>query len=232
MPDDVVFVAEIPHTAAGKIKKTALREQFADYRCRRTSDWGDRPAGFSRVARALGKRVAGEDGGISGTADDAGRGLDAPDRRVRANAVDHGRFRASLRAARNAGVLLGSGRCGRHCLCRLGLGGHRFRALLEQRGPWRRRSWRRRGARSARSVAVSCRRLPRADASGACRCFDRCGRSARPDTRGSRARRRDEPGRADLVRRCCFPDESLSDRHRPPLRSAVRPGARNRRSRC
>ena len=31
MPDDVVFVAEIPHTAAGKIRKTALREEFADY---------------------------------------------------------------------------------------------------------------------------------------------------------------------------------------------------------
>jgi fatty-acyl-CoA synthase len=32
MPDDVVFVEEIPHTAAGKIKKTALRDQFRDYR--------------------------------------------------------------------------------------------------------------------------------------------------------------------------------------------------------
>ncbi|MBT8079806.1 MAG: long-chain-fatty-acid--CoA ligase, partial [Gammaproteobacteria bacterium] len=32
VPDDVVFVDEIPHTATGKIKKTALREQFADYR--------------------------------------------------------------------------------------------------------------------------------------------------------------------------------------------------------
>ena len=32
MPDDVVFVAEIPHTATGKILKTALREQFKDYR--------------------------------------------------------------------------------------------------------------------------------------------------------------------------------------------------------
>jgi len=30
-PDDVVFVDEIPHTATGKIKKVALREQFADY---------------------------------------------------------------------------------------------------------------------------------------------------------------------------------------------------------
>ena len=31
LPDDVVFVDEIPHTATGKIKKIALREQFADY---------------------------------------------------------------------------------------------------------------------------------------------------------------------------------------------------------
>ena len=31
MPDDVVFVAEIPHTATGKIQKMALREQFKDY---------------------------------------------------------------------------------------------------------------------------------------------------------------------------------------------------------
>ena len=31
MPDDVVFVNEIPHTATGKIQKLTLREQFADY---------------------------------------------------------------------------------------------------------------------------------------------------------------------------------------------------------
>lgn len=31
MPDDVVFVDEIPHTATGKIQKLALREQFANY---------------------------------------------------------------------------------------------------------------------------------------------------------------------------------------------------------
>ncbi|MGL4637834.1 MAG: long-chain-fatty-acid--CoA ligase [Beijerinckiaceae bacterium] len=31
MPDDVVFVAEIPHTSTGKIQKTTLREQFAAY---------------------------------------------------------------------------------------------------------------------------------------------------------------------------------------------------------
>ena len=31
MPDDVAFVAEIPHSATGKVMKTALREQFRDY---------------------------------------------------------------------------------------------------------------------------------------------------------------------------------------------------------
>jgi fatty-acyl-CoA synthase len=31
MPDDVVFVAEIPHTATGKIQKTTLRDQFRGY---------------------------------------------------------------------------------------------------------------------------------------------------------------------------------------------------------
>jgi fatty-acyl-CoA synthase len=32
MPDDVVFVDEIPHTATGKILKTELRNRFKDYR--------------------------------------------------------------------------------------------------------------------------------------------------------------------------------------------------------
>jgi fatty-acyl-CoA synthase len=32
MPDDVVFVDEIPHTATGKIQKTVLRDRFRDYR--------------------------------------------------------------------------------------------------------------------------------------------------------------------------------------------------------
>jgi 3-(methylthio)propionyl---CoA ligase len=31
LPDDVVFVEDIPHTATGKIKKVELRKQFADY---------------------------------------------------------------------------------------------------------------------------------------------------------------------------------------------------------
>ena len=31
MPDDVAFVAEIPHTATGKIQKTVLREKFEDF---------------------------------------------------------------------------------------------------------------------------------------------------------------------------------------------------------
>jgi fatty-acyl-CoA synthase len=32
LPDDVVFVPEIPHTSTGKIQKTALREMFRDHR--------------------------------------------------------------------------------------------------------------------------------------------------------------------------------------------------------
>ena len=31
MPDEVVFVDEIPHTATGKILKTVLRERFKDF---------------------------------------------------------------------------------------------------------------------------------------------------------------------------------------------------------
>ena len=31
MPDDIVFVKAIPHTATGKILKTALRDQFKDH---------------------------------------------------------------------------------------------------------------------------------------------------------------------------------------------------------
>ena len=32
MPDDVVFIDEIPHTATGKIQKLALREKFKGYK--------------------------------------------------------------------------------------------------------------------------------------------------------------------------------------------------------
>src|SRR5688572_12293179 len=32
LPDDVVFVRDLPHTATGKLHKAALREQFRDYR--------------------------------------------------------------------------------------------------------------------------------------------------------------------------------------------------------
>jgi acyl-CoA synthetase (AMP-forming)/AMP-acid ligase II len=32
IPDDVVFVAELPHTATGKLSKLTLRQQFKDYR--------------------------------------------------------------------------------------------------------------------------------------------------------------------------------------------------------
>jgi fatty-acyl-CoA synthase len=31
LPDDVVFVDAIPHTATGKILKTQLRERFRDF---------------------------------------------------------------------------------------------------------------------------------------------------------------------------------------------------------
>ena len=31
-PDDVAFVDDIPHTAAGKINKLALRQRFKDYK--------------------------------------------------------------------------------------------------------------------------------------------------------------------------------------------------------
>ena len=31
LPDDVVYVDEIPHTATGKIQKTELRKRFRDY---------------------------------------------------------------------------------------------------------------------------------------------------------------------------------------------------------
>jgi fatty-acyl-CoA synthase len=32
MPDDVVFVAELPHTATGKLSKLTLRQQMSSYR--------------------------------------------------------------------------------------------------------------------------------------------------------------------------------------------------------
>ncbi|MEO8144437.1 MAG: long-chain fatty acid--CoA ligase, partial [Betaproteobacteria bacterium] len=32
MPEDVVFVAELPHTATGKLSKLTLRQQFKDYK--------------------------------------------------------------------------------------------------------------------------------------------------------------------------------------------------------
>ncbi len=38
LPDDVVFVDELPHTATGKLLKTKLRQDFKDYRLPTTSD--------------------------------------------------------------------------------------------------------------------------------------------------------------------------------------------------
>jgi 3-(methylthio)propionyl---CoA ligase len=37
MPDDVVFVSELPHTATGKLSKLTLRQQFKDYRLKTES---------------------------------------------------------------------------------------------------------------------------------------------------------------------------------------------------
>ena len=46
LPDDVVLVDSIPHTATGKIQKTALRTQFADYRLPETgAERGTRTGG-------------------------------------------------------------------------------------------------------------------------------------------------------------------------------------------
>jgi fatty-acyl-CoA synthase len=32
LPDDVIFVDELPHTATGKLLKTTLRERFKDFK--------------------------------------------------------------------------------------------------------------------------------------------------------------------------------------------------------
>jgi fatty-acyl-CoA synthase len=32
MPDDVVFVEQLPHTATGKLLKTKLRQDYRDYK--------------------------------------------------------------------------------------------------------------------------------------------------------------------------------------------------------
>src|SRR2546427_10005266 len=36
MPDDMVFVTELPHTATGKLSKLTLRQKFTEYRLPRT----------------------------------------------------------------------------------------------------------------------------------------------------------------------------------------------------
>ena len=43
MPDDVVFVPEIPHTATGKIQKITLRQQFTGYRAAEGAGGGVNP---------------------------------------------------------------------------------------------------------------------------------------------------------------------------------------------
>jgi 3-(methylthio)propionyl---CoA ligase len=37
IPDDVAFVAELPHTATGKLLKTKLRQEFKDYQLQELS---------------------------------------------------------------------------------------------------------------------------------------------------------------------------------------------------
>jgi fatty-acyl-CoA synthase len=37
IPDDVVFVESIPHSATGKVRKNELRERFRDFRCENTN---------------------------------------------------------------------------------------------------------------------------------------------------------------------------------------------------
>jgi len=32
LPDEIVFVKELPHTATGKLLKTKLREQYRDFK--------------------------------------------------------------------------------------------------------------------------------------------------------------------------------------------------------
>jgi fatty-acyl-CoA synthase len=39
IPDDVIFVDELPHTATGKLPKTKLREQFKDHLLTKTKDF-------------------------------------------------------------------------------------------------------------------------------------------------------------------------------------------------
>jgi fatty-acyl-CoA synthase len=38
LPDDVVIVDELPHTATGKIMKSKLREMFADHKTAEASE--------------------------------------------------------------------------------------------------------------------------------------------------------------------------------------------------
>jgi fatty-acyl-CoA synthase len=47
LPDEILFVESLPHTATGKLLKTALREQYRDYRSARIAD---RDAGAAKPA--------------------------------------------------------------------------------------------------------------------------------------------------------------------------------------
>ena len=58
LPDEILFVDSLPHTATGKLLKIALREQYRDYQA------ADRPgaggAGAARASRASARRQSGE----------------------------------------------------------------------------------------------------------------------------------------------------------------------------
>jgi fatty-acyl-CoA synthase len=53
LPDDVVFVEEIPHTATGKIQKNALRQRFKDYVLPAVAACGASPDSDKQAAGAI-----------------------------------------------------------------------------------------------------------------------------------------------------------------------------------
>ena len=50
LPDDVVFAAELPHTATGKLLKTKLRETYRDHRLPSVDEEATSPEGRGRDA--------------------------------------------------------------------------------------------------------------------------------------------------------------------------------------
>jgi fatty-acyl-CoA synthase len=60
MPDDVVFVNELPHTAVGKLHKLKLREQFCDHLLPSTLDVENCPLADERAPGAPASEPAAE----------------------------------------------------------------------------------------------------------------------------------------------------------------------------